>query len=181
MAKPDFARIRKNEQNRLQKACEKETRKRQKIIRITETPLLPALLSALYACMKVFTAISLAVTLLHAFINREGMTGAQAVQNIAVSGSLVFIGFSVPVLLGSVAQLLRLRGSYTEYEYRFEGELGAERDAYEPVFAPDRVTDARLRLYRRAIDAKKRYIGYVKVSGVGIVICIIVLTICVAP
>lgn len=167
-----WERTRNKEEKIFQKRKIKDMDRRKQVIRMTEEPVLPALCKSLYYCMLLFSAIAFLAALIHGFQNRMASSGQETVGNALLSFGLVWIFFTVLLVLCCAIQLFRIKHGYQEKEYFFEGELEEEeKEGCMPVFGENTVPDRELQLYSRPADYGWRYKKYMKTAVIGAVIC----------
>ena len=175
---PDFGErldaARQKEEELGQRRRDKELSRRRKIIRTTETPVMPSLCRGLFICMIGLAALGAGAEMIAAIRSGGQISPLEAASAGVISVLVIWVILAAAVVLLSVIQLIRIRRGHQEMEYFFYDEIPEDVSRWdlEPLFDEEQLMDEQLQLYRRPVPGKpeKKYQRYILISMAGAVI-----------
>ncbi len=160
-------------------------RKRRNIVRSAHEPLIPFICRILFILMIGVLCIDVFMEIVTHALGRNPAAGASLAGTIFWSALVIWLFFGVPLLILADIQLVRIwKFGYVEKKYYFRDEISgeADRNGYEPVEQPeiDMEKSPELRLYAKNVgeEARKRYLRYVVITGVGTLILAVGYLVC---
>ena len=168
---------REKEEELGQKRRDKELSRRRKIVRTTETPMMPSLCRGFFCCMIGLAVLGAVAEGIAAFQSKGQVSAKEALSSGVISVFVIWLILAAVVILLSVIQLIRIRRGHQEMEYYFYDEIpeGVSRWDLEPLFDEEQLMDEQLQLYTRPVpgNPQKKYQRYILISLAGAaVLCV---------